>query len=109
MEQREPILSVYHDEDDDGWQFIGASDATESNACVISLDEAVQIDPTLLELADMPPGYFATRENPALEWERRRNPRELEEDPWGLDAGVTPQSIGGALFQGIGRLFRTKQ
>ena len=36
------------------------------------------------------------------------NPRILEDDPWGLDPGVTPKSLGGALFQSIGRLFRTK-
>ncbi len=28
------------------------------------------------------------------------------DDPFGLDPGVTPQSIGGALFQTIGRFFR---
>jgi len=28
------------------------------------------------------------------------------DDPFGLDRGVTPQSIGGALFQTIGRLIR---
>lgn len=36
------------------------------------------------------------------------NPRVLEDDPWGLDSGVTPKSLGGALFQSIGRLFRNK-
>jgi hypothetical protein len=36
------------------------------------------------------------------------NPRVLEDDPWGLDPGVTPKSLGGALFQAIGRLFRSK-
>ena len=28
------------------------------------------------------------------------------DDPFGLDQGVTPQSIGGGLFQIIGRIFR---
>jgi hypothetical protein len=30
------------------------------------------------------------------------------DDPWGLDPGITPQSLGGALFQTIGRIFRAK-
>jgi len=31
-----------------------------------------------------------------------------KDDPWGLDSGVTPTSIGGAFFQSIVRLFRSK-
>ncbi len=36
------------------------------------------------------------------------SPIVLEDDPWGLDPGVLPRSLGGALLQSIGRLFRTK-
>ena len=108
MNQIEPILAVYHDEDDDGWQFIGASDASESNGCVISLQEAVDLDPTVAEVADMLPGWFASRPDAKSLWQRHRNPRPLEDDPWGLDPGVTPKSIGGAMFQSIARLFRSK-
>lgn len=108
MNQIEPILAVYHDEDDDGWQFIGASDASESNGCVISLQEAVDLDPTVTEVADILPGWFASRPDAKSPWQRHRNPRSLEDDPWGLDPGVTPKSIGGAMFQSIARLFRSK-
>jgi hypothetical protein len=33
-------------------------------------------------------------------------PNTRPDDPFGLNPGVTPQSIGGALFQTIGRFFR---
>lgn len=36
------------------------------------------------------------------------SPRMLDDDPWGLEPGVTPKSLGGAFVQAIGRLFRTK-
>jgi hypothetical protein len=108
MNQIEPILAVYHDEDDDGWQFIGASDASESNGCVISLQEAVNLDPTVAEVADISPGWFASRPDTKSPWKRQRNPRTLADDPWGLDPGVTPKSLGGAMFQSIARLFRSK-
>lgn len=109
MNQIEPILAVYHDEDDHGWQFIGTSDASESNGCVIKLKEAVSLDPTVAEVADIPPGWFASRADATSAWQRQRNPRSMEDDPWGLDPGVTPKGLGGAMFQTIARLFRSKK
>jgi hypothetical protein len=52
-----PILHVTHDEDDHGWQFLGMEDAREDDACVVGLQEIVAKDPSLLELADLPPGW----------------------------------------------------
>ena len=46
----EPILAVYHDEDDHGWQFIGTTNANESDGRVIALHEAIELDPTITEL-----------------------------------------------------------
>jgi len=108
MNQSEPILGVYHDADDHGWQFIGASDASESNGCMISLQQAVDLDSTVVEVADISPGWFASRPDAQSPWKRNRIPGTLKDDPWGLDRGVTPKSIGGALFQSIARLFRSK-
>ncbi len=101
-------MAVHHDEDDDGWQFIGASAASENNGCVISLEEAVNLDPTVLDVAEIPPGWFASREDSKSEWTSHRNPRALKDDPWGVDPGVTPKSLGGSLIQLLGRIFRSK-
>jgi hypothetical protein len=50
-----PILHVTHDVDDHGWQFLGWEDADMEQAAVVSLEELVQLDSSVLELADMPP------------------------------------------------------
>jgi hypothetical protein len=52
----EPILVVSHDLDDHGWQFIGSSDASLADARVVSLEEMVNLDPAILEVAD----YYTT-------------------------------------------------
>ncbi len=61
LEGREPILLVAHDEDDHGWQFIGALDASREDGRVACLEEMVRLDPSVLEVADLPPGWQAIR------------------------------------------------
>ena len=69
----EPILSVSHDEDDHGWQFLGLDDAVEADAAVVSLSEIIGLDPTVLEVADLPPGFRAWRRAVGDQWVRIRN------------------------------------
>ena len=52
----EPILLVSHDAEDHGWQFIGTSDASMADAKLVCLEHIVRLDPTVLEVADLPPG-----------------------------------------------------
>jgi hypothetical protein len=66
----EPILSVSHDADDHGWQFLGWGDAQEADAAVVSLSEIVLLDPTVREVADMPPGWRAWRRTVGEPWQR---------------------------------------
>ena len=59
-----PILQVTHDEEDNGWQFLGTgdaeeSDAEESDAAVVGLGEIVELDPSVMEVADIAPGWHA--------------------------------------------------
>ena len=61
-----------------------------------------EFDQTAEALEGCPTESIGDRDN------YKPNPKILEDDPWGLDPGVTPKSLGGALFQSIGRLFRTK-
>ena len=75
-----PILHVTHDEDDHGWQFLGIEDAPENDACVVGLQEIVATDPSVLELADLPPGWHAWRSSRASPWQRAPNPREKVDD-----------------------------
>ena len=70
MDREEPILLVTHDVDDHGWQFIGPPDGTAANARIIALSEAVQLDPSILQVADLPVGWRAWRDSPEDAWIR---------------------------------------
>jgi hypothetical protein len=66
-----PILHVAHDEDDHGWQFLDGRAVEERDARLIAMAEALRRDPSLREVADLPPGWIAWRESPAHPWQRR--------------------------------------
>ncbi len=69
LENKAPILHVTHDEDDGMWQFLcGAEGHDSTQAKIIALIEAVNIDPTINELHEMPLGVGATRQTQGEEW-----------------------------------------
>jgi hypothetical protein len=70
----EPILHVTHDEDDHGWQFLGPSDAKVDDGVVVSLAEILEMDPTIREVADLPPDWPAWRRAIGKPWVREINP-----------------------------------
>lgn len=65
-----PILLVSHDADDDGWQFLDGRAVDIDNAALISMAEAVALDPSIREVADLPPGWTAWRSSPGEPWQR---------------------------------------
>ena len=65
-----PILHVTHDADDHGWQFLGRGDADVADAVVVALSEITALDPSVVELADMPAGWRARRASVTAPWER---------------------------------------
>ena len=67
----QPILLVTRDADDGMWQFLSGDVANTANAMVVSLEEMVLQDSTLLHLADVEPGWMAWREDRDAPWERR--------------------------------------
>ena len=69
LEGAEPILHVTHDPDDHGWQFLGR-EAREEDAKIIALHEAVELDSSILQLADLPPGWHASRDSVEEPWRR---------------------------------------
>ncbi|WP_460723765.1 hypothetical protein [Nocardia heshunensis] len=69
FEQREPILYVSNDDDDDLWQLIGTSDAA-SEGHIGHLYHAVDEDPTLMAVLDMQPGSESTRTTAGGPWIR---------------------------------------
>ncbi len=72
LEKRTVILYVYHYEEDGAWEFLGREDCVESDYRVISLDEIITIDNSILEVSNIPFGYFAYRENVKDGWKVNR-------------------------------------
>ncbi|MFE5507419.1 MULTISPECIES: hypothetical protein [Amycolatopsis] len=71
FERREPILLVRHDADDGMWQLVGASDADGDTGKVGHLHHAIDEDPTLIDVLDLPPGGSATRTGAGSPWTGR--------------------------------------
>ena len=65
-----PILVVSHDEDDHGWQFLDGLDIAEADAAVVAMEEVAKLDPSVLEVADLPPGFRAYRMSREHAWVR---------------------------------------
>jgi hypothetical protein len=66
-----PILHVSHDEDDDGWQFLDGEPVDMNEARIVAMRTVVRLDSTLVEVADLPPGWTASRERIGEPWTRR--------------------------------------
>jgi hypothetical protein len=68
------IYYVTHDADDGAWQF-HTSDPNavkEEDARLVSLHSIVELDPTVLELSDLPLGWCAWRDNPKAPWKKKK-------------------------------------
>ncbi|GAB1822885.1 hypothetical protein [Herbidospora sp. RD11066] len=66
---REPVLLIGHDAGDGLWQLIGTT-AADSSGKIGHLHHAVDTDPTLAEVLDLPPGHTATRPHVGAPWTR---------------------------------------
>ncbi|TYP72088.1 hypothetical protein BCM02_109367 [Paenibacillus methanolicus] len=73
MRRESPVLYVTHDEEDGMWQFLDGEEVIEEEARLLSLKQMVDLDPSLMQLSDLPPGWIAWRDNSDDEW--RRAPR----------------------------------
>jgi hypothetical protein len=71
-----PILRVAHDSEDGAWQFLEWGSPREEDAMIVSLEEMTQIDPSIIELADLPLGWRAIRRSRAEAWHREPNPSD---------------------------------
>jgi hypothetical protein len=69
----EPCVYVSHDAEDGFWQFLAPDFRGEMDrALLVSLASAVAKDPTLCELHDLPPGWYATRKSGREKWDRHK-------------------------------------
>lgn len=74
LEARLPALIVIHDDEDDWLVGDGVNDPNQAGSCVIAhMEHLIEVDPTLMELADLPLGCQARRSSPSRPWERSRH------------------------------------
>jgi hypothetical protein len=71
------ILFVSHDEDDGGWQFHASEAVSEHDVKVVALKEIVELDRSIMQLADLPLGWVATRKSLGQDWHRFDNHENL--------------------------------
>lgn len=70
VKDKKEITYVTHDADEGAWQFFSSDDFDnyEDVAMILSLDEIINIDRTVLEIADLSLGYLATRQTTKDSW-----------------------------------------
>ena len=67
-----PILCVVHYDDDHSWAFTCGTTNDEADGRVISMLEAVDLDSTIKEVADLLPGWKASRSAAGAKWQREQ-------------------------------------
>ena len=67
-----PILCVVHYSDDHWWAFTCGTTDEVSDGRVILMAEALEMDRSLASVADLPPGWSASRERVGDAWLRHR-------------------------------------
>ena len=67
---KKDITIVRHEPEDGAWTFFSADEYKnyEEVAKVVGLGEIIKIDSTILEIADLPVGYYASRKSKNDKW-----------------------------------------
>jgi hypothetical protein len=69
-----PVLLVMRDERDGQWQFLDGGEPRIEDAKLVSLYFMTTLDPTVIELANLPCGWIARRESSTDPWHRQMHP-----------------------------------
>ena len=64
---------VIHYSDDHSWAFLCGTVGSDE-AMVVIMQEVFDLDPTLAEIADLPPGWIAERKAVGEPWNRHADP-----------------------------------
>ena len=67
-----PVVRVTHDREDGAWQFHSSEGKANAKVRIVGLGEMVDLDRSLVDLADLPLGWVATRAGIGSSWERHR-------------------------------------
>lgn len=74
-----PVLVATHYEDDHSWAFLDGNPSDMATALVVAMSEVLDRHPGLDEIANLPPGWSATRIGPSEPWSKTQ-------DNWHPDA-----------------------
>lgn len=75
MREGFPVLRVTHEEEDHSWSFTCGTTNDPADAVVVGLGRVIKLDPALEELADLPPGWSASRKDKSSPWTRHKPKR----------------------------------
>jgi hypothetical protein len=73
IEEGHPIVHVTHFSEDHSWAFVDGAPFEMSSALMVLMGRVIDKDPSLLEIADLPPGWVATRQAVGDPWRRSAN------------------------------------
>lgn len=68
------IAYVSHDDEDGSWQFHNSEPGPvdDGDIMIVALEEMVERDESILELADLPEGWHAWRSSKSSPWQRAK-------------------------------------
>ena len=74
IKDKKEITYVTHEIEDGAWQFFSSDtfDNYEEVAMIVGLSEIIKIDKTVLDIADLPLGYVATRQSVNDKWTTKK-------------------------------------
>ena len=68
LENKLPILVVQHYADDHSWSFLCGTTDNPDDGRVVGMRTALELDPTLASIADLPVGWIARRDAVGSDW-----------------------------------------
>ncbi len=74
-----PILLVARDSEEGDWQFLTGGKFEVSDGLLVTLESIATLDPTIGELADLAPGWEASRSSVGTPWQRRLSAQQSTE------------------------------
>jgi len=75
-----PVMLVTHYDHDDSWSFQSGLPVTMEDAQLVAMKTVYGFDPTIVEVADLKPGWSAQREFVGAPWNRYQNEPDDEEN-----------------------------
>lgn len=74
----EPVTYVSHDAEDGAWQFLGPNMSDGGGPVLTCFHHPIDRDASLVELTDLPVGWYAERSKVGGPWVRKKQPSDKE-------------------------------